>query len=370
MPRFDLASSQASDYSSLDAYSIPSMNMDSPQAQKENVWTNSKAHEYWGWFNQSDKVKNAVLMKAIWDVGKGWEADVHTTNILKSIRGSGKDTYKDILFNLDCQLSIFGQCYAEIITHNKKKISEGGIPVNLKPMSPLNMRHVYGNDGMLIRFEQINSIKEAEVKFDPEEVFYIANNRIGDEMHGSSDLEALRKIILADSQNFDNMNQITNFQAKPFIVFKLKTDDTAKIAAFATKIKNARNLGEDMFVPDDENLLEYEVITVNPSAVLMQWRDDLRNAYYRGIGLPQIVPGGSGQGTESEAKVIFAAFEQIVEHRQKVLEDAHEQQLGLTINLTHPTMMSDILQVQEQKNAGNVFNTQQGEMNPASKNQS
>jgi len=234
------------------------------------------------------------------------------------------------------------------------------------------MKHIVGKDGRIKRFEQIQEFpkpnsKETDkrvIKFDPEEILYLANNRIGDQIHGISDLEALRKVILADSQSFENMQKIINFQAKPFILFKLKTDDSSIIEAVSAKIRRIREVGEDLFIPDDENILSYEVVQVSQSQILMQWRDDIRNEYYRCIGLPQIIPGASGGGTESESKVIYVAFEQIVMHDQLDTEQAWWTQLGLEINLVHPTLIEDLLAKDEAKDANNAFNIQPSELTP------
>jgi len=372
MANVDITKLETSSYDSISDYAIPLQNMDSPRDQEETEWTNPNAQEYWGWFNQNPKVKNAILMKAIWNVGKGWQADERTTIILNKMDGWGKDTAKAIMFNMEVDKRVFGDAYAEIITHNNKKIKDGGKIINLKVLNPMNMKHIVGKDGRIKRFEQIQEFpkpnsKETDkrvIKFDPEEILYLANNRIGDQIHGISDLEALRKVILADSQSFENMQKIINFQAKPFILFKLKTDDSSIIEAVSAKIRRIREVGEDLFIPDDENILSYEVVQVNPSQILMQWRDDIRNEYYRCIGLPQIIPGASGGGTESESKVIYVAFEQIVMHDQLDTEQAWWTQLGLEINLVHPTLIEDLLAKDEAKDANNAFNIQPSELTP------
>jgi hypothetical protein len=96
----------------------------------------------------------------------------------------------------------------------------------------------------------------------------------------------------------------------------------------------------------------------------MAWRDDMRNKFYRSIGLPQIVPGGGGQSTESESRVIYLAFEQIVASDQKFLEKQIWSQLGLKIKLIPPTTLMDMIGRDERKDGASVFNTQQSELNP------
>lgn len=367
----NLSNSTLTDYSSITAYSIDPLNVDGVNAGSETRWTNKNWSTYWAWFNGNAKVKNAILMKAIWNVGKGYEAlDEYTRKTLDYIKGDGKQSFKDILFSMECNMRIGGDAFAEIVTHNKKHIQDGGKIVNIKLLNPGLVTIVYDETATIKKYEYSVGAGGKTIEFDPEEILHMSNNRMCGQIHGISDLEALRKVILADSQSFDNVEKIVNFQARPFIIFKLKTDNLTKIAEFAAKLKSIRTLGEDALIPDDENLLSYEVVQVNPSAIIMAWRDDIRNEYYRCIGLPQIMPGAGGQGTESEAKVIYVAFEQIVQHDQLNWENAIWSQLGLKINMIHPTLMEDLLKQDNAKDGANAMNIQPSELNPMSANQS
>lgn len=356
MSIFNINKAVASDYSSLDDYEIDSKIMDSATGQDETEVTFPKFTQYWGYFNAVPELKNAILLKAVWVVGKGWKAGAIDEALLQRIRGWGKDTFDDIIFNMVIVSRINGDSFAEIIR------DDNGVMVNLKPLCPTDMKIIVDRKGLIKRYEKTNKVTSQTIRFKPEDIFHLSHNRLGDQIHGISDIETIEPIILAEQSSFSDMNKIIRFQAKPFIVFKLKTDDETKIQLFANKIRSARNLGEDMFIPDDENLLSYEVVQVNPSNILMAWRDDLRNKFYRTIGLPQIVPGGSGQSTESESKVIYVAFEQIVMHEQRYLEKQILQQLGIKIDFVHPTLMEEMLVRDEKKDAGNVFSVQPNEM--------
>jgi phage portal protein BeeE len=215
------------------------------------------------------------------------------------------------------------------------------------------MKLVYGEKGNLKEYRQTTNIKgQNEVKFKPENIFHLSNNKISDQIHGISDIDAVEKYIQADAENFDDMKKIMHRGARPMILWKLKTDDTTKIAQFISRIDAARNLGEDMFIPDDEDIVTHEIVQVDVSANVLAWRDTLRNSFYRTIGLPQIVPGSGGQSTESESKVIYLAFEQIVEKDQRYLERQIKEQLGLNVNFLPPSTLSQDLQSDEAKDTG------------------
>ena len=109
-----------------------------------------------------------------------------------------------------------------------------------------------------------------------------------------------------------------------------------------------------MFIPDDEDVVSHEIVQTTPSPAIFNWRDDLRNKFYRAIGLPQVVPGAGGQSTESESKVIYLAFERIVHHEQKYIEDQIWQQLYLKIKLIPPATLSANLQQDQGKDVMNA----------------
>jgi len=359
MPKLDINQAKASDMTNvMDEYEVPAMQVDAPQDQKETEWTNSKWSTYWGYFNSVPDLKSAILMKAIWNVGKGYETDIKTKLTLENINGWGKDTFQDIIFNMELIQRVGGDSFAEIIRNDK------GTLVNLKPLDPGTIKIIVNKKGIIIRYEEMNRVKEKSSvvnTFTPDEIFHLSHNRLANQIHGISDIESLEPVILAEEENFSNMRTIMKRQAKPLIMFKLGTDNKTKIAAFVSKMDQALNKGENIYVPDDENTIKWEVIQVNVSSVIMSWRDDIRNKFYRTIGLPQIVPGASGGSTESESKVIYKAFEQIVEKDQRALEKQIWNQLAIKLDLIHPASISPEMATDEAKDAGQQTSFQPSE---------
>lgn len=354
----DISTAKASDLTNTqDTYEVAARSTDGVSEQKETFWMNPDWTTYWGYFNDVPDLKSAILMKAIWNVGKGWTADSRTTAILNNITGWGKDTFDDIVFNMEVIRRVGGDAYAEIIRN------DNGDLINLKPLDPGIIRHVVSPQGIILRYEQVTKLPKGELvkKFEPNDIFHLSNNRMADQIHGISDIEVLKKVIDAEEENFEDMRILSHRQAKPMIMFKLGTDNQTKINAFIVKMDDALNKGENIYVPDDKNAVSYEVIQVNPSALVMSWRNDIRNKFYRTIGLPQVVPGGGGQSTESESKVIYLAFEQIVEKDQRYIEKQIWSQLALKINFIPPASISPEMQADTAKDTGQL-GFQKGEL--------
>ena len=362
MVELNISSAQTSDLTNnVTAVTIPTQEVDTQRDQDETEWTNTKATQYWGYFNQVPDLKSALLMKSVWAVGKGYETDPQTLVILEHISGDGKETFGDIIFNLDCMRRVYGDAYAEIVWNNPDKRD---FPANLRVLNPASMKHIVNRKGQIIRFEQITNVKNrTPIRFDPRDILYLPNNKLSGSIHGISDIEALEQKILAENENFVDMKRLMHFQARPMIMFKLGTDDTSKITAFIAKMDAAVNKGENVYIPDDENAVSFEVVTINISASIFEWRNDIRNGFYRAVGLPQVVPGAGGGSTESESKVIYFAFEQIVEFEQEFLEKQLWQQLRLKVNFIPPATMSQDLQADTAKDGvTGGMNFQPGDM--------
>ena len=332
---------------------VPSKDTDGISGDGETEWVNTKWQQYWGYFNNCPDLKSALLMKAIWNVGKGFTTDPETSVILDHISGWGKDTFDDILFNMEVIKRVGGDSFAEIM-----RDSDTGIIINLKPLDPATIKIIVDEKGIIKRYEQMNKIKGGiPMKFKPEDILHLSNNRLADQIHGISDIEGLEDTILAEYENFKDMKAIMHHQARPMIMFKLGTDDQTKINQFADKMDKAVNKAENIYIPDDKNSVSFEVVQVAVSQIILEWRNDIRNKFYRTIGLPQIIPGAGGQGTESEGKVIYLAFEQLVEKDQRYIEKQLWNQLQLKINLYPPASLMPDLQQDQSKDTGQM-NTQ------------
>jgi len=349
----------------LEKYEVTPIDTDGATGAKETVYSFPNWTKQWGYFNEIDELRNAILMKAIWYVGKGWTANSRTDSILKAITGWGKDSFDDVLFNMVVNMSIAGDSFCEIIrgTDKLKTI------LNLKPLNSGSMTIKVDGKGIITGYEQFSRTDEGERhvlhKFKPNEIFHLTLNRIADQIHGLSDVDAAEDVIKAEKENFQDVKKHMHSQIRPMILWKLKTDDTAKINKFVGKVEAARSLGDDMYIPDDEDIVTHEIIQVDLSAVIFAWRQDIRNKFYRVVGVPQIVFGSAGT-TESGGKMEYLAHEQVFAYRQRQLEQQIEGQLGLKVNLISPVTLIENLQADEKKDAQGALTFQPNDVTAGS----
>lgn len=365
MPNLDITKAQVSDYDQITEYQPGFSDTDGVTDQDEQEHTNPRWQIQWNYFTNVAELHNALLMKGYWNTGKGWTADDNTTAMLEDVTGWGTDTFDDIMLNMDVMSMVAANSFSHIVRNpdNPKKI------LNLKPLNPGTIRWYTNKEGRITRYEQFTRTKKGEKKtfrtFRPDEIFHISNNRMADNMGGLSVIDVLEPIIKADEEMFEITRKVMRQQAIPFIIFKYKTDKTATIEAIIEKIRKIREKYDDLHIPDDENILSWEPVQISPSQLIMTWRDDLRNKFYRAIGLPQIVPGGSVGAADSDSRVIYLAFEQLVTQRQRFLQNQIKRQLGLDVRFNPPTTMADLIGKDENKDGQAPFNTQAGELNAA-----
>ena len=346
----------------VDDFEVAAKSTDGVSDQKETEYINTRWTQQWGYFTEMPDLKSAIIMKATWITGRGYKADAAAEVELNHISGWGKDTFLDVIFNMEIIKRVGGDAYAERIG-SEDEIVNGlhkfkGKLINLKPLDTGSIRIVVSGKGILKRYEQVNKIggkKEVQHKFHPNKIFHLSHNRIADQIHGISDIDAVEKTLLANGESFDDVKKIMHRQARTMIMFKLGTDNQEEIDDFIRKMDKAVSQGDNIYIPDDGNTVSYEVVQINVSSLILAWRDDIRNKFYRTIGLPQVVPGAGGNSTESESKVIYLAFEQLVEKDQLALEKQIWNQLFLKLDFIHPASIQENLNKDESKDAGQAF---------------
>lgn len=318
-------------------FSVSAQRTDGEADQKETEWMDENFTQYLGYYKdeKTPELTAVIDAKATWTVGKGFKADEITTMLLDTIKGNGFDTFNTILENAMRTMLLGGNFYAEIIRDD-----EGNL-INLKPLNPEVMKHILNSKGQIIRFEQVG--KNQTIKFKPEEIFYLARNRIADECHGTGIAQKLKLIIDMKNEAMADQRKALHWNVIPRWKFKLKTDDPDEISAYKRKMDNATGKGENIYEPYDVS--ESELVSVPPNATMnpLTWIQYLDNLFYEMAGVPKIIMGGSGEFTEASAKIAYLSFQQSVEEEQLYIEEQVLSQLNLVINLEFPASLENEL---------------------------
>lgn len=310
-------------------YQVASQQLDSPQDQEETIWTNVDFNKWLGYYKTIPELRSAIDTYAGWVVGKGFTTDPETTLLLDKIRGNGKEHILSILRNLEIISLISGDSYAEIIR------DEDGDLINLKPLNPDSIRHIFNRKGILIRYEQFNKVKKNTIplKFMPDEMLHLSRNRIGDEMHGNGIIQAVEKLVLARNEAIDDWKRVLHRNVDPLQIHKVDTDDQTKINNYKSLLQTARATGESLVIP--KGSVEIEVVQA-PLQNPLVWIEAINQYFYQSVGVPDIVTGSSKVLTEASAKIALLSYSQGIEYEQVLIEEMFRIQLNLIIDMINP----------------------------------
>lgn len=318
-------------------YSVDSVITDAGGDQDKNTWTNENFSQQLGYYTKIPELNAAIDAKATWTVGKGLKADEETLLLLDTIKGNGVDTFNSIIENMIRTYYIAGDSYAEII-----KDTDGTL-INLKPLSPLNIQIEFNRKGIITGYNQLDKKGHAKRHLPPEAIFHLSRNRVADQIHGTSVIDAVENIILARNESIEDYRQVMHRFVKPRFIFQLDTDDESEIAAFKTKMDADNANGENLYVP--KGAVTPELMSVAPNSTLdpKAWIDAQGDYFYEAVGTPQIIIGGSGEFTEASAKIAYLAWQQNVEEEQLFIEEQLLSQINIVIELEFPASLENEL---------------------------
>jgi len=327
---------------SLSIQTTASEDVDRAGIDTDVKWVNDKWETYNGYYKKHISTKSVMNKVGMWSVGKGFKADTRTTKILEKIKGWGKDTFNEIIDNQVRVKHINGDSYAEIV-------KEGKI-INLKPLNPGSMGHIINSQGILEGYKQ-RLVNGEEKPFDLDQIFHLCLNRTADEIHGTGDIETLMTFLDKIKQLDEDMAVMFHRFVVPLVIWKLNTDDPTAMATFKAQEKSAWNTGDNLIIPNtavDYSLLEAGV-GVGKVIDPMVWRNKWTEEVIKGGGVPALIMAIEAGTTEASAKMVYLAWQQVIEKEQRDVEAQIKSQLGLEIKFEFPARIEENLGEDEGK---------------------
>ncbi len=333
-------------------------------------YQNTNWSTQWGAYLQISEIGGLIDRKAQYVVGKGFEIPgviakikekVKLTNVqemLSKIRGNGLDTFNGIMYNGVRVYTIAGDYYAEIMKN-------GNELMNLKPLNPSTVK-VIANDKGIIKGYEIMPVntdptgaeEKEQVILKPEEMFHLSYNRLADQIHGQSMIDKVMPIIEMRREAMKDLRIVFHRYVKPLLISSVDTDDPTEIANYKAKVDSAMEKGENLVVPKGvvdniEKISIPQFSTLDP----IPWLKLLQQEFIKAEGVPMIVMGVSGQGTESESKMLYLSWQQIVEFNQMFLEEQIKAQLGVDVEFEFPANIAPDLAADAKKDAKSQDNS-------------
>ncbi len=319
---------------------IQPISPDSSSGTGALCWDFPDANDDLGYAQSIPELKSALHVLSQRVCGLGYTADDEET--LKRIFGWGNDTFISIMKSLLIEKKIFGDSFAQQIRNEK------GTLINIKKLYPGDMRVYSTDNGLIDYYEQRTNAREGKWKrFEPWEILHLSNDRMANEIHGTSIIKSLKKIIDAKNEALDDERKIRHRELA-LGVLEIDTADPAEQNKVKTQYQNAVNKGEVLVLP--KGLAE---LKDNPNAPRdrIQWLQYLDNLFYQVVGTPKVLVTSEGF-TEAGGKAGLLAFEPTEIAEKLELENALRNQLGIKVKFTRAPSILGNEQSNEAANTG------------------
>lgn len=310
--------------------------------QDETYWYFTKAREHYGYYFTIPEIFSAANALSTWAVSRGWKAKDPKTKVeLDHVRGMGKDTFTQLMWNHEVVKLVIGDAFQQWKRDDKK-----GILLNIIPISPERIRLVYTKSGLLKRYDAWNGTEWHPIPLN--EMLHSSNKRLADQLHGTSQIEPAKKVIDARNEALDD-ERIIKHRDKALGIAYYQTDKAGKIAYANEQIEKAVKNGEMVGLP--EGTVKIEAYPSRSSEDRTGWIQYLENFFYQIFGVPRSIASSDGT-SEVGGKMGHVIFEPIYTKEQMDLEDDlwNQQQVAITFN--RPPSLGGLVQEEEAKNTG------------------
>lgn len=328
---------------SVEDYEVDLKTLDSPQDQDETYYDYPNFSTYLGYYKTIPELKQAIDCLGIWTVGKGFTCDTRTNENLDFISGFGKDNIQSILFNMFVMMKINGDSFAEIV-----KDEESGKIINLKPLDPGSMRIVVGRNGLIKRYEQRSKFTRSKgvQTFKTDQILHLCNERIGDEIHGVSVVEACKWVIDARNEAMSDKRRVHH--RSTIRIIEVDTDNSTQLQTVKAQYAEAIKNGEVLIVPKGNfNFPEAPISFIDTQ----EWIRYLEGFFYQAVRVPRVI-ANSDNFTEASSKIGYLTFEPIYTSEQVKLESEIWNQLYFKITFNRPPSLFGNIGEDEEKNTG------------------
>jgi len=341
MAQYDISTATTTDFTNqVPDFIVSSMTLDAKSGGDETYWYFSKATQHFGYYFQIPEIYSAANALATWAFGNGWETDdAQMKVILEHVVGMGKDTFTKIMWNHEVTKLIVGDAFIEV----KKK---DGVIINMIPISPERVRVVFDKAGMIKRYDTWNGAEWKEIK--KENMIHSQNKRIGDQLHGTSQIEASKNVIDARNEAFSD-ERVIKHRDKALGIVYYDTNNTGKIAYANSQIEKAVKNGEMVGLPRDT--AEIKPYPSKSSEERQSWIQYLENFFYQVFGVPRSIATSDGT-SEVGGKMGNVNFEPTYAKEKNDMEEDLWNQQAIKVSFIKQASLGGLVQQDQTKNSG------------------
>jgi len=302
-----------------------------------------KATQNFGYYSQIPEIFSAANAMANYSVGLGWETEDMNLKIeLEHVTGMGKDSFDQVIWNHVVVKLIVGDAFAEVKRKENKII-------NIIPISPERIR-IALKDGRIDHYDTWNGTEWK--KIDKENMLHSSNKRIGDQCHGTSQIDACKWIIDARNEALLDNRKIQHRSLALGIAY-YKTDNAGKIAYANSQIEKAVKNGEMVGLP--EGTVEIREFPSKDTSDRLESISYYENFFYQVFGVPRSIVSSDGL-SEVGGKMGYVTFSECPARIEaRFMEYDLWNQQAIKIKFNHaPSLGGMQPELDEGKNTGQL----------------
>jgi hypothetical protein len=324
---------------------VDAIALDAASPSDETYWYFSNATKYYGYYLTIPEIFSAANAMATWAFGAGWSTeDGDLEQELKHVVGMGKDTFAKIIWNAEVVKLVVGDAFIEV----KRKKDKRGSPViiNMIPISPERVRVVFNKQGMIKRYDTWNGHEWRAIK--KENMLHLQNKRLGDQLHGTSQIAAAEFIVKARNEALSD-ERIIKHRDKALGIAYYKTDKAGKISYANSQIEKAVKDGEMVGLPEDT--VKIEPYPSRSSEDRTAWISYLENFFYQVFGVPRSIATSDGT-SEVGGKMGNVNFEPTYAKERMDMEDDLWVQQAIKVKFEKQASLGGLQKETIDKNSG------------------
>ena len=341
MAELNLGNATTVGLSGIPNFIMEAMALDAENDNGETTHYFTEATKNLGYYAHDPIVNASANGMATWAFGRGVEyEDPKTKAEFEHFSGRGNDTFQTLMWNHEVMKLVVGDAFMEIV-----RAKTGDLILNLIPISAERIGIVSEN-GRIKRYVVWDGKKWKKIKFD--NMYHTSNKRIGDQIHGTSQIDALRKTIDA-RQEAEADERVIKHRDKAIGICKYKTNNQGKILTANAQIKKAIEDGDMVGVSDET--VDFEPFPVKSSEDRQNWIASRENFAYATFGIPRnmITSDGTSEVGGINGHLIF---EQAYGKEQSDEEAAIWNQLARKVKFNRPPSLAPKVQENQAANTG------------------
>jgi len=340
MAEFDLNKSTTTNISVPD-FIVNSKTLDTTNGEEETYWYFSNATQNIGYYSEIPEINSAANTLSTWATSRGYTTSNKRLELdLKAITGMGKDSFETIMWQHLVMKFVVGDSFAEIKRNKDARL------INLIPISPERVRIVFNKNGTIKRYDVWNSSEWREIPVN--KMLHSSNKRLGDQLHGTSQIDAVKWIIDARNEALIT-NRMIEKRGRALGIVYYQTNNSGKISYANKQIEEGIRSGQMIGLP--EGTARIDDFPSKPLNERMEWIRYLETFFYQVFGVPRSI--ATSDGTSEVGGINgHLIFEPIYAKEQLELEKDLWNQVGIKIKFNRPPSLAPKTQENADKNTG------------------